>query len=90
MARPIIASDTAGCRDVVDDGFNGLLCQIRNAADLAEKMTRMIEFSPQHRLEMGQAGRWKVESEFDERIVIRKYLDMIASILKAKAQAGRC
>lgn len=86
MARPIIASDTAGCRDVVDDGCNGLLCRARSAADLAEKMIRMIEFPPQCRFEMGQAGRRKVEAEFDERIVIRKYRDMIASILDAKAQ----
>jgi hypothetical protein len=30
---------------------------------------------------MGQAGRDKVENEFDEKIVINKYLEAIGSIV---------
>ncbi|MCP3953786.1 MAG: glycosyltransferase family 4 protein, partial [Desulfobacterales bacterium] len=35
MAKPIITTDTAGCRDVVDDGSNGFLCKARDAESLA-------------------------------------------------------
>jgi glycosyltransferase involved in cell wall biosynthesis len=80
MGRPIIASDTAGCRDVVDDQVNGLLCQVRNADDLAKKMRQMIMLSPEQRLAMGEAGRDKVKSEFNEKIVIQKYLNAINGI----------
>lgn len=38
MARPLIATDVPGCREVVDNGVNGLLCKVRDAFDLAEKM----------------------------------------------------
>lgn len=84
MARPIITTDTVGCRDVVDDGVNGLLCKVKDAGDLAEKMMEMIKLSPEGRLIMGEAGRRKVESEFDEKLVIQKYLDVIGMIIGAK------
>jgi glycosyltransferase involved in cell wall biosynthesis len=42
MARPIITTDAVGCREVVDDGVNGVLCKVRDSADLAEKMAKML------------------------------------------------
>lgn len=74
MARPIIATDAVGCREVVDDGVNGYLCKVRDANDLAEKMAKMLLLPPELRYEMGLRGRAKVEAEFDERLVILKYL----------------
>lgn len=81
MARPIIATNVAGCKDIVDDNVNGLLCRVKDANDLAIKMMKMIGFSHQKRLEMGLAGRRKVELKFDENIVIWKYLNMIEEIV---------
>ena len=83
MARPIIATNVVGCKDVVDDHINGLLCLEKDAADLAEKMMEMLQFSPQRRAEMGMAGRRKVEREFDEKLVVQKYLNAIADITDA-------
>lgn len=80
MARPIIATDVTGCRDIVEDKVNGLLCRVRDPEDLAAKMIRMLQFSPEERLAMGWAGRGKVEREFDEKMVIQKYLDALAGI----------
>lgn len=77
MGRPIITTDAVGCREVVDDGVNGLLCHPRNAADLIEKLTHMMSLSPEARANMGFRGRGKMEREFDERIVVQKYLDAI-------------
>lgn len=83
MGRPIITTDVVGCREVVDDGINGLLCHPRDAVDLAEKMERMITLSPQVRAEMGRRGRDKVEREFDEQTVIQRYLTVIETALRA-------
>ena len=38
MARPLIAADVPGCRDVVDDGVNGFLCKVRDPVSLADAM----------------------------------------------------
>lgn len=80
VARPLIATDTVGCRDVVDDGINGFLCQPRDAADLADKMTRMARLSEDARLAMGRAARSKIEVEFDEKLVLNKYADTVREV----------
>lgn len=80
MARPIITTDAVGCREVVDDGVNGFLCKVRDAGDLAEKMEQMLSLSPERRSEMGLQGRAKMVAEFDEQIVIKKYLAAIEEV----------
>lgn len=83
MARPIITTDVVGCREVVEDGINGYLCLVRSAHDLAAKMSQMLSLAASQRTEMGLRGREKVESEFNEQIVIGKYLDAISTLLVA-------
>lgn len=85
MARPIITTNAIGCRDVVDHGLNGYLCAPKDSADLAEKMMQMLSLPAEVRLKMGRAGRRKAETEFDERLVIDKYLDAIGKILRPGA-----
>lgn len=77
MGKPLIATDAPGCRDVVIDGVNGYLCQVADAVDLAEKMQRIVEMTSSERELMGKAGRKKVEQEFDEKIVIELYLEVV-------------
>jgi glycosyltransferase involved in cell wall biosynthesis len=80
MGRPIVTTNAVGCREVVDDGQNGFLCKVRDSADLANKMESMLKLSPQERQEMGRKGRQKMEREFDEAIVIQKYLNAIQAL----------
>jgi glycosyltransferase involved in cell wall biosynthesis len=82
MAKPIITTDNVGCRDVVSDGVNGYLCKIKDSSDLVKKMEIMMNLSPEERYRMGRSGRNKMIKEFDECIVINKYLDTIKLILK--------
>jgi glycosyltransferase involved in cell wall biosynthesis len=82
MAIPLIASDTNGCRDVVSDSENGYLCQLRDAADLARQMRKMMALSRDELRQMGLAGREKMVREFDERIVISRYLKTVNEIVR--------
>ena len=77
MGKPIITTNVVGCKEVVEHGFNGLLCEVKNAQDLAEKMKEMLLLSEDQRRLMGANGRLKMEKEFDENIVIQKYLHAI-------------
>lgn len=86
ISRPIVTTDSVGCRNVVENGVNGYLCKPRDAVDLADKMERILGLSRERRAEMGLRGREKVEKEFDEKIVVRKYLDAIESIIAANRQ----
>ena len=74
MARPLIASDVPGCREVVDQGVNGLLCEVRSTASLAAAMEQMLAMSVAERSAMGAAGRRKVETEFDQCLVAQAYI----------------
>jgi glycosyltransferase involved in cell wall biosynthesis len=78
-ARPLIATDVPGCREVIDVNRSGLLCRRADAQDLAAKMRQLLQTAPQDRIRMGQAGRQKVEREFDERLVIDAYRAQIAA-----------
>ena len=84
MARPLVATDVPGCREVVDDGVTGLLCKVRDADDLARQMAAIAEAGGHRRGEMGAAGRAKIVREYDERIVIDAYRRALAEVLGAK------
>ena len=62
---------------MVDDGVTGLLCRLKDASDLAEKMIRMLNLSLPARSEMGRCGREKMVREFDQALVVRAYLDSL-------------
>jgi glycosyltransferase involved in cell wall biosynthesis len=81
MARPLIAADAPGCRDVVRDGVNGYLCAVRDAASLADAMRRMIALPPEARAALGAAGHGIAEAEFAEGIVVARYRAAIAAAL---------
>lgn len=75
--RPIITTDRAGCREVVEDGINGFVVKQRDSADLIDKIEKFLKLSFEERKRMGLAGRRKVEREFDRQIVINKYLETL-------------
>jgi glycosyltransferase involved in cell wall biosynthesis len=81
MARPIIATDVTGCREVVEHGVNGYLCKARDADDLAKKMRDMVKLSINERREMGLRGREKMKENFDEKIIVEKIVSRIECVL---------
>jgi len=85
MAKPLVASDVPGCREVVEDGRTGFLCRARDARDLADKMTAMAALPPSARDAMGRRGRVKIEREFDEKTVIRAYIEAIEEAINDKS-----
>mgnify|MGYP004460621397 CR=1 FL=1 len=78
--RPIITTNRAGCREVVDDGINGYIVKEKNSRDLIEKIDMFLSKSTEEKKQMGIAGRRKVEKEFDRQIVIKKYLTEMIKI----------
>lgn len=80
MGRPLIASDVPGCREAIDPGVNGLLCDARSVTSLAERMEQILNMPDQQRREMGAASRRKIASQFGEDRVIRRYLDLLADL----------
>jgi glycosyltransferase involved in cell wall biosynthesis len=84
MAKPLIATDVPGCRHVVEDGVNGYLCAARDPASLAAAMLKMLRLPVERRLAMAAAARRRVESDYDERIVARRYIQAIDAALNRR------
>jgi glycosyltransferase involved in cell wall biosynthesis len=84
MGRPIITTDTVGCRETVEDGETGFLCKPFDSEDLVRAMQRMMNLKQQDRSEMGQRARSKMETQFDEQIVLNSYISSIEVILSGQ------
>ena len=62
--RPIVTTDTQGCRETVRDGENGFLVPVRQIAPLADKLAFFLEH-PAAIATMGAASRQYAEEKFD-------------------------
>lgn len=78
--RPVITTDKAGCKEIVDEGKNGYIVRQQDTADLIEKIERFIRLPQSQKEEMGQYARKKVEKEFNRAFVIEAYLNEIEKI----------
>jgi glycosyltransferase involved in cell wall biosynthesis len=84
MARPVITTDVPGCRAVVDPDVSGFFCKVRSAESLATAIERFLTLPPAAQLAMGQAGRAKMEREYDQAIVVDAYRAAIARLVKPR------
>jgi len=66
--RPIVATDVAGCRDVVVDGSTGLLVPQQDAGRLAAALEKLI-LNPELRKSMGKAGREFMVQRFSSSLI---------------------
>jgi len=77
MARPLVASDVPGCRDIVEEGVTGTLCAARDARSLAQAMERIARLPASGRRALGESARRRVQQRFSEEIVVDAYLRVL-------------
>jgi len=66
--RPVITTDWPGCREAIKDGGNGFLVEPKNAAQLAEKMTELIE-DREKLLRMSDAAYTSCKNNYSVEII---------------------
>lgn len=76
MGRPIITTDTNGCRETIQEGVNGFLVPVGDAEAVAEKMIWFIEH-PDQIEKMGQESIRICSEKFDVDIVNKMMLDIM-------------
>lgn len=81
MGKPIVTTDTAGCRETVEPGRNGYRVMARDAGALAESMAQLYLLSEGERQAMGAYSREKVLRQFDEKIIVGAYLSLCEAAL---------
>ncbi len=77
MEKPIVTTNVTGCKDVVVDGLNGILCEPQSATSLEKGLRKMLALTNEQRTEMGKQGRIKVKKEYEKSIVVEKYINSI-------------
>jgi glycosyltransferase involved in cell wall biosynthesis len=82
-ARPIVASDMPGCREIVRHGETGLLVPPGDATALAAAIAALAG-DPQRRAAMGRTGRALAEREFSEESVARQTLALYQALLNGR------
>ena len=80
VGRPVITSDIPGCREAVEDGKTGWLCEVKNARMLYEKMKKVMDMSLDELSEMGKAGRRRMERLFDKGRVVEETMRGLGDI----------
>lgn len=81
MAKPLIATDVPGCKELVHENKNGYLCRPKDAGDLAGKMEKMINTGNEQLLAFGKYSRSLVEKGYSNEIVADKYIDILRQTL---------
>jgi len=71
MARPIVTTDTPGCREVVEPGVNGLFVPIGDGAALAAALRQLAD-DPALRRRFGESGRERALERFDLGVVAER------------------
>lgn len=73
-ARPLITTDRPGCKEIIDDGYNGFIIKPKDVGSLITAIERFLALSYNEKVKMGINSRSKVERVFDRQIVVDKYL----------------
>ena len=82
MSKPVITTDTAGCREAVDEGVNGYLVEIRNVEALKKSFEDFLSLTYNERENMGKAGRSKAEFEFDDKHIANEIYGILNTVVK--------
>ena len=79
-ARPIVATDVPGCREVVLHGKTGLLVKAKNKDSLVIALSKLLADS-NLRKEMGEKGREMVLKEFSEDLISNQVSEVWRQVL---------
>lgn len=82
MGKPIIATNITGCKEIIEDGITGYLCEVKDVKSLAEKMEILLSLSDDELRIMGEKARRKVLQEFDQKTVNAIYREMLLAHIK--------
>ena len=81
IGRPIITTNSIGCKDTVEDGYNGFLVPIKDSKAVADKLEILLN-DETLRKEMGKNSRKIAERDFSLANVIQKHLQIYQEVIK--------
>jgi len=81
IGRPIVTCNVPGCRECVDDGINGFLVPVRDAAQLAQSLRKLM-LSEDMCIGMGKESREKMLKEMTLEKVTQQTFQFYDKLLR--------
>lgn len=81
LKRPIITTNGVGCKEVINDGYNGFICEQKDVDSLALAMDKIINAPIEELNMMGENGRDLVQRKYSLDIVFKQYIETISRYL---------
>lgn len=81
IGRPIITSNSVGCKETVIDGYNGFLIQPKDVDALTEKLDLLIS-DKELRVKMGKNSRKYAEDYFSIEVVKERHMSIYDELVK--------
>ncbi|WP_430816198.1 glycosyltransferase [Carboxylicivirga sp. RSCT41] len=78
--KPVIASDVAGNRELVEADRSGFLVEVRNEHEMADKMLKLLSDKPLS-VQMGEAGKRIILDRFTEEQMTERYIKLYSNLL---------
>ena len=82
LAKPVVATDGGGTKELMVDGKTGFLVALKSVPDLAERIQQLLN-NPTKSKEMGRAGRERILAEFNLEKMTRGYLKLYRDLSRS-------
>ncbi len=79
IGKPIVTTDTVGCRETVNHGENGYLVPVASPKALSEHVDKILSDEVLQK-EMGIKSRERAVSEFDIKKIVQQYIELYKKI----------
>jgi N,N'-diacetylbacillosaminyl-diphospho-undecaprenol alpha-1,3-N-acetylgalactosaminyltransferase len=83
MGKPIVTTNTIGCKEVVENEKNGYLVPIKDVQALSDAIEKLI-LDSDLRKKYGNYSRQKAVSEYEINKIIEKYMELYKTLLNEK------
>ncbi len=87
MAKPVIASDCAGSREIVLEGKTGFLVPPQDPEALADRIAFLLD-DPDEARRMGEAGRKHIEENFSLKTMVNKTVEIYERAMRSQNRRG--
>jgi len=78
---PVIASTIPGSMEIIDDGFNGYIVEIKDYKGIADKVKELYN-SPEILQKLSKNGKYTLENKMSHKLTTEKYVEYFELLLK--------